>query len=82
MYEPAHFGCPGGGSGAGLGGGVINITVRGTLKIDGTISANGENAKSLHGGGGSGGSIFITTNVFRGYGDVQVNGGHGFVDIK
>lgn len=82
MYEPSHFGCRGGGDGGGLGGGIVNITVLNNLKIDGLISADGENARKLHAGGGSGGSIWITTNVIQGYGDVTVNGGHGFVDVR
>lgn len=82
VYEPAHYGCRGGGDGGGLGGGVIKITVQGTLNIDGLIRADGESGRKLHAGGGSGGSIWIKTNVIKGYGDVTVNGGHGFVDAR
>lgn len=32
LYEPSHFGCSGGGNGAGRGGGIINITVEGIVK--------------------------------------------------
>ena len=52
LYQPAHFGCRGGGSGGGLGGGIVNITVKGTLRIDGTLSANGASASAVFGGGG------------------------------
>lgn len=82
MYEPAHFGCSGGGDGGGRGGGIVNITVKGTMKIDGLISTDGENARKIYSGGGSGGSIWIKTNVMQGYGDITVNGGHGFVDVR
>lgn len=82
VYEPSHFGCSGGGDGGGRGGGIVNITVMDTLKIDGSISADGENARKLHAGGGSGGSIWIKTNVIQGYGDITVSGGHGFTDVR
>ena len=76
MYEPEHFGCQGGGTG-GLGGGIIRLSVRGTLQIDGTISCNGAGGQQARSGGGSGGSIWIDTSLMKGYGAVQVNGGRG-----
>lgn len=54
----------------------------GSLQVDGLINADGENARQLHSGGGSGGSIWIKTNVIKGYGDMTVNGGRGFVDVR
>lgn len=79
VYEPAHFGCRGGGSNGGRGGGVISITIEDRIKIDGSIKADGEDAQGIYCGGGSGGSIYIKTNLIQGYGEVSVNGGHGFV---
>lgn len=76
LYEPQHFGCRGGGSG-GLGGGIIRMSVNGTLQIDGTISCNGANGQQDRSGGGSGGSIWIETDLMKGYGTVQANGGDG-----
>lgn len=81
MYEPEHFGCRGGGSG-GLGGGIIRMSVRGTLQIDGTISCNGDNGQQSRSGGGSGGSIWIDTSLMKGYGTVQANGGNGHVETR
>lgn len=79
VYEPEHFGCRGGGTG-GLGGGIIRMSVRGNLQIDGTISCNGAAGQQPRSGGGSGGSIWIDTNLMKGYGAVQVNGGRGNVE--
>ena len=79
LYEPQHFGCQGGGTG-GLGGGIIRMSVRGTLQIDGTISCNGAGGPQSRSGGGSGGSIWIDTSLMKGYGAVQVNGGQGNVE--
>ena len=81
VFEPKHFGCRGGGTG-GLGGGVIKMKVSGKLKVDGTISANGAAGQQSYSGGGSGGSVWIETNLLQGYGRVQVNGGDGFRDTR
>jgi hypothetical protein len=50
----------------------LNVTF--LLEIDGILSANGGNAISL-GGGGSGGSIWVFTNILKGYGSIRANGG-------
>ena len=76
LYEPEHFGCRGGGGG-GLGGGVIRMHVTNRLKVDGTLSCNGSPGVQSSSGGGSGGSIWIETNLVLGYGSMQVNGGDG-----
>ena len=76
LYEPAHFGCQGGGGG-GLGGGVIKMQVTDRLKVDGTLSCSGLPGTSSTSGGGSGGSLWIETNLMQGYGQMQVNGGDG-----
>ena len=71
LYEPANFGCKGGGSGS-LGGGKMKLHVNETLKVDGTIICNAQTATGHYGGGGSGGSIWIVANRIQGYGQVQV----------
>ena len=75
---------PGSGGGAftplspgGFGGGLILISVSGTLEVDGIISANGGNGSGLAGGGGSGGSIRLTAAAIAGVGSITVNGGNG-----
>lgn len=52
------------------GGGAVRIEVANILDIDGTIDAAGEPG----GYGGSGGSVWITTNTLDGSGSVSVNG--------
>lgn len=55
----------------GLGGGVINITAGTYVIIDGTITIAGGHAVAGSGaGGGSGGSLLIKTNLFKGKIDV------------
>ena len=74
---------PGSGGGAelrllsgGPGGGVIRLTVLGTLEMDGIISANGGNGSGF-GGGGSGGSIWLAVGTLSGAGSIAANGGSG-----
>jgi uncharacterized repeat protein (TIGR01451 family) len=75
--NPGSEGSGGGGSNGtgGAGGGLIRLLINHTLTIDGQISANGENATSWR-GGGSGGSIYIKTNVLKGSGIISANGGN------
>lgn len=63
--------CPGG-----LGGGALRLIVGDTLRIDGTISADGI-AGGGRSGGGSGGSIWIETSALAGNGLIHANGGSG-----
>lgn len=81
VFEPQHFGCQGGGNG-GLGGGVIKMKVSNKLKIDGSVIASGAAGQQSYSGGGSGGSVWIETNLIQGYGRVQANGGDGFRDSR
>ena len=81
LYEPEHFGCQGGGGG-GLGGGVIKMNVRGTLQVDGSLHCDGQTGAARESGGGSGGSVWITANLIRGYGTISVNGGRGYFDTR
>jgi len=68
-----------GGSGnPGAGGGAVRIAASGTVVINGTITANGQNAGGYSGNaGGSGGSIFITCQTFASSnGILRANGGN------
>jgi hypothetical protein len=51
--------------------------VSGTLTVDGEISARGSDAVSSHGGGGSGGSIWLIADTLAGAGTISADGGSG-----
>ena len=72
ITEPVEPGSGGGKGGAG--GGAIRLNVAGILTVDGSVSANG-NDGNFYGGGGSGGSIYITTNTLTGSGNIAAVGG-------
>lgn len=82
LDQPIEAGSGGGNYGVaqtyigGTGGGVINLTVGGTLTLDanGYIAANGAGGQSYC-GGGAGGSIWITTKNFAGNTSISANGG-------
>ncbi|MBI4578786.1 MAG: hypothetical protein HY718_03735, partial [Planctomycetes bacterium] len=73
IFQPTELGS-GGGSNGGAGGGAVRLVVQGTLTVDGSILANGNNGAD---GGGSGGSIWITTSDWTGNGPVRAHGGNG-----
>jgi hypothetical protein len=82
LQSPTMLGSGGGiGTGAGAssarGGGALELTVTGKLQVDGLISANGAVPTSESGGGGSGGSIYLTVGGFAGNGSVSANGASG-----
>lgn len=64
LYEPVHMGSRGGPDSVGAvgprGGGISRIKVGGILLLDGTLDATGLSG-SNGAGGGSGGSIWVTT---------------------
>jgi plastocyanin len=83
MFEPWLLGSCGG-SGPTIdrdhgarGGGSLNITVNNTLQVDGLLSADGTAAFLSYGGGGSGGSLYITTQLLKGFGMITARGGRG-----
>ena len=61
----------------GPGGGLVRLIVSGTLTDNGVISANGANLVGYQGGGGSGGSVYVTTAGLAGSGVFTANGGTG-----
>lgn len=61
----------------GAGGGVLRLAVSGMLLLNGKISADGEAGLSEGGGGGSGGSIWLTVGTLAGSGTISANGGMG-----
>jgi hypothetical protein len=82
ITAPIAIGSPGGrGANNGLfnvggfGGGAMNLTVQGSLELDGSISANGGPGASPGSGGGSGGSIEISAASLAGAGSISANGG-------
>jgi hypothetical protein len=83
LLQPVDLGSAGGtgftepGS---AGGGAIRLTVAGTLTVNGSISANGASDTPGHGGCGSGGSIWLTTDRLQGSGSILANGGTGRSD--
>jgi hypothetical protein len=69
---PSLPGSGGGGTGTlGVGGGVVRLSVGGTLTLDGIVTANGQSA----GSSGAGGSVWIDCATFAGNGVVRANGG-------
>ena len=87
ITNPVELGS-GGGTGVsssaagGAGGGAVNITVGGTLNVDGSLSANGMPGNtngSYAGGGGSGGSILLDVGTLQGGGSITANGGQAGV---
>jgi hypothetical protein len=60
---------------SGLGGGAVLLSVGGTFRVDGQITAEGGRGLGQGGGGGSGGSIWITTSNIVGSGMISANGG-------
>jgi len=84
VLEPLDLGSGGGdnadnspGGNGGAGGGAIHIKVSGTLTLEGTISANGQDGVGGEQGGGSGGSLWIETEKLEGNGLVLARGGVG-----
>jgi hypothetical protein len=74
--QPGSGGGTGYASTAGAGGGVIRLSVAGTLQVDGTLAANGADSYNyINGGGGAGGSLWLTVGALRGSGRITADGG-------
>ncbi|MDD5676732.1 MAG: hypothetical protein PHW60_01920 [Kiritimatiellae bacterium] len=77
---PMLPGSGGAGQGLGAGGGAVRIDAgNGTVTIEGTINANGRDSGAV-GGGGAGGSIYITCGMVGGSsnGSLIAKGGNGY----
>ena len=70
---------PGSGGGS-KGGGVVYLSTPGTLQLDGTIDACGENTQ--HYRSGAGGSVFLEAGTLSGTGSVDVRAGSGGYDYQ
>ncbi len=80
IAQPANLGSGGGtglGGDGGSGGGSIKLTVGGTLRVDGMVSANGANGINDRSGGGAGGTIWLSAQNFMGAGSLFASGGSG-----
>lgn len=82
--DPDTIGSGGGGGSAsstgGAGGGMIKLDSGGTLSVDGTISAAGQNyTAGGYSAGGAGGTVFLKGNTIDGTPDanISVRGGNG-----
>ena len=73
--EPVDFGS-GGGDGRWLnrGGGAMQLTVTGTLTIDGRVSVNADAVTGGYAGGGAGGSVWLSASRLNGAGSITANG--------
>ena len=75
---PQHTGCHGGGSQGGEGGGIITLDVNRFYHLDGIVRSNGGDASGDNSGGGSAGSIYISTQNISGHGQFSTTGGSGY----
>jgi len=83
--QPTTLGSGGGdGNGENIeakGGGAIKIHVSDTFNLNGTVKTNGKKGLDMSyqgcGGGGAGGSIWVTTNTLSGAGNFSAKGGNG-----
>ncbi len=73
---PTALGSGGGHNSSGAGGGALKLVASGTITIDGRLSANGGNATTQYGVGGSGGSIWIASGTLQGEGLIAANAGY------
>jgi hypothetical protein len=63
----------------GNGGGALRLTIGGTLRVEGRLSAEGAPGPNFASGAGGGGSIWVTTKTLSGGGVISANGGSGMV---
>ena len=82
MQQPVDRGSGGGlgygpATGGSEGGGVIRLTVGGTLTLNGSLSAEGKAGLQDNAGGGSGGSVWLTVGSLAGGGAIMADGGAG-----
>ncbi len=82
VTSPVDRGSGGGGpyvesNSGGAGGGALHLTVSGILDVDGLLTANGIRGVTPGGGGGSGGSLWLSVGTLTGLGTISANGGDG-----
>ena len=81
LYEPSEFGTKGGDGWkvpthlGGAGGGIVKLEATSRVEIDGDVFCDGGDASGYRGGGGAGGSLYISTPVFQGQGRLLARGG-------
>lgn len=79
LEEPVNLGS-GGGAGyhsrGGFGGGALRLSIGGLLQLNGSLTAHGGPGLDYnYGGGGAGGSIYVTADILTGTGLIAANGG-------
>ena len=79
IVEPTEWGSGGGNNNGGLGGGALALNVTGSLRVDGTLAADGMAAANPQYGGGAGGSLWLHTGALTGDGLIAARGGAGGV---
>ena len=79
VLTPGAWGSGGGHAGGGAGGGLIRLTVAGTLQLDGVIAADG-GSPGYPAGAGAGGSLNINAGKLAGSGAFSAQGG-GTVNV-
>ncbi len=81
IVTPTQWGSGGGSTGGGTGGGAVFLNVGGSLRVDGTITADGLAPSDccLQHGAGAGGSLWINTGTLTGGGLIAARGGPGGV---
>ncbi|CAI8589076.1 unnamed protein product [Vicia faba] len=82
LSQPKSYGSKGGGKSTekqngGNGGGHIELLVKDTLYVNGSVTAEGGDG-GYDGGGGSGGSILVYAVKLKGYGTISAAGGMGW----
>ena len=78
--NPNMTGSGGGSSAAGrggAGGGLLRLVVIRKIQLEGEISVSGEDAPGVDGGGGSGGSVWLSAQNLVGNGILTSDGGNG-----
>ena len=73
VFNPVEYGSGGGTTAAvadGTGGGILRLNASGYVDVDGEIRADGGEATSVGVGGGSGGSIWINAETFKGKAEI------------
>ena len=79
IVAPAQWGSGGGNPTGGSGGGAVTLSVAGTLRVDGALTADGVAPSRPYDGGGAGGSLWLNVGTLTGSGLITARGGPGGV---